>query len=734
MNINFSLLSNNSVYFFKERVLPILTAQQKKIIAIASIAFGCLAAYYIWSHFYSKIQIPKESENNEDFDSIDFQTNKSVHPKKGVDIQAKVFFSPKKEEEFLDSLQDDKEEIQTLNLNNNIYQDEVKDGKSPVRGNIGEDECKDNELNGQGKIVKSNGMIFEGEFKDGTLNGQGKIISRTGMMLEGEFKDGKLNGQGKIVESNGMIFEGEFKDGALNGQGKIIVHTEMILEGEFKDGILNGQGKIILHTGTILEGEFKNGRLNGQGTAILLKGRIEGEFKNNKLNGQGKIILFDGTKVEEGEFKDDKLNGQGKVTFSSGRVEEGEFKDDKLNGQGKVTFSSGRVEEGDFKSNKLYSSIHLQIKTSKPQFTFNSIPPIKSSLQFSDFQNSLLNLSDNLGPTSTGITESYVWYMRKLIFGFSIGQKQKLTEISSHSGIKLKKLKKILQGSTSTIQMGYIARHIDELISQLNSKKCDEIDTKYMDSLQKLQAALQCSLPIALMLHYINSNKIDDQVLEQVANDICEELDQMKPGAQLLLPIESKNHAMLLTFQKMKDDTLLPIFYNTGYGIKNHITTGLRLEDLIDHLNTKRNYYPTYIKYCPIDLKSHQMQFKTMLIDLLNLRNGTEVKKGYSILEATFGKGNKGPTRPAQINGVCSFQVLTEAFKNILGSKSIYNTYKLDLLSSIQEEFQEITDGMKLLMCENDQMKSFYKLHQILLKENQNQIDLTKQKLALIAS
>lgn len=48
MNINFNFLFCHATSLFKESVLPFLTAQQKKILVVASIAFGLLSAYYLF--------------------------------------------------------------------------------------------------------------------------------------------------------------------------------------------------------------------------------------------------------------------------------------------------------------------------------------------------------------------------------------------------------------------------------------------------------------------------------------------------------------------------------------------------------------------------------------------------------------------------------------------------------------------------------------------------------------
>lgn len=66
MNICLNSFSSYSASFLKETILPSLTSQQKKIIVIASIAFGLLAALYVASRccFGST---EKEFEDQQDF-------------------------------------------------------------------------------------------------------------------------------------------------------------------------------------------------------------------------------------------------------------------------------------------------------------------------------------------------------------------------------------------------------------------------------------------------------------------------------------------------------------------------------------------------------------------------------------------------------------------------------------------------------------------------------------------
>jgi hypothetical protein len=61
MNISISSCFNYTA-FFKESILPPLTTQQKKVLAIASLAFGFLAACYLATRYYLKARSLNEHE------------------------------------------------------------------------------------------------------------------------------------------------------------------------------------------------------------------------------------------------------------------------------------------------------------------------------------------------------------------------------------------------------------------------------------------------------------------------------------------------------------------------------------------------------------------------------------------------------------------------------------------------------------------------------------------------
>jgi hypothetical protein len=154
--MNITSISRFDLSFFKEKIFPPLTSQQKKIVLIASAVFGCLAVFWIVCRYK---------------------------------FQAQITDGPGKKS-FLCGLL------------------------------VEEGEFTDNELRGVGKCTYLFGlMIEEGKFHAGELNGYGKCsikIPLVGTIVqEGQFKHGDLNGLGKITFSNKRVEEGIFKNGKL---------------------------------------------------------------------------------------------------------------------------------------------------------------------------------------------------------------------------------------------------------------------------------------------------------------------------------------------------------------------------------------------------------------------------------------------------------------------------------------------------------------------------------------
>ncbi len=72
---------------------------------------------------------------------------------------------------------------------------------------------QNDEKNGNGKEIFSNGNMYEGEYKDDAFL-KGTYTFKSGHKYIGEFLDSKRNGFGKYyLEDGSLYFEGQFKDG-----------------------------------------------------------------------------------------------------------------------------------------------------------------------------------------------------------------------------------------------------------------------------------------------------------------------------------------------------------------------------------------------------------------------------------------------------------------------------------------------------------------------------------------
>jgi hypothetical protein len=162
----------------------------------------------------------------------------------------------------------------------------LKDQVTPIQVTPIKDRVKlmsddDGVLNGNGKRIYPDGSKANGDFKNGKLHGTGTLYMADGTIQKGEFKKGKLHGKGKNdLRWCGMVEEGEFQKGKLEGKGKRIHPDGRIEEGEFKKDMLTGKGKITLKNGRVVEGHFKYGLMNAPGTITDLNGTVyQGELK-----------------------------------------------------------------------------------------------------------------------------------------------------------------------------------------------------------------------------------------------------------------------------------------------------------------------------------------------------------------------------------------------------------------------------------------------------------------------
>ena len=329
MNINFNSFPSYAVSLLRENVLPSLTAQHKKILVIASIAFVFMAACY------------------------------------AVVYHCRCFKFMNHDEGEMEKEKKSDEKVEEELCEDNVLK-QPKTNPTPTLKPLSD---QYGALDGNGTRTLVSGAVLVGEFANGFLNGLGKATWEDKTIEEGYFKNNSLNGTGTRITFGGQVSQGVFKGGILNGPGTITFCDGDVHQGVFENGLLHGYGMKTYVSGEVTEGEFENGFLlktipnlkpksdkfgviTGQGKRTFSDGKIvDGNLEGGKLNGQGKVILADGT-IEEGEFKNGLLNGEGKITLTGTSMSkrkrlEGTFRNGALN-EGMITYCDGRVEKVDY--------------------------------------------------------------------------------------------------------------------------------------------------------------------------------------------------------------------------------------------------------------------------------------------------------------------------------------------------------------------------------------------------
>ncbi len=349
--------------------------------------------------------------------------------------------------------------------------------------------------------------------------------------------------------------------------------------------------------------------------------------------------------------------------------------------------------------------------------------------------NKINSITEKLGFNFEDGNSEYIIYMRKAIFGFSIGQKKKLFRFQSEK-MDAYNLKTTCLGGDTTLQLFYFSFFLEHLF------KSDKMDhsPEYVQGLEKLKSDIDRSLFISLHMH---ERKLQNEMGQEALFD---ELDQMKPGQNLFIPIrtnyakEGISHATLLVFEKLENGNIRPIYYNTNGGSSIELAkkrASLGCDTFIHNFNDRHKgydrslFFPISISFAEINWREKKESIQNMMNNFASIKAQEETN---TILVDNFGIGDAGKPKRIQINGICSFQCLTEAIKDHLETKENYLKFKRDFLSHIQEEFQVITDAMKPLIDSDKEVAALYPLHQQLLNENAKEIEIVKKSLIDIMS
>lgn len=351
---------------------------------------------------------------------------------------------------------------------------------------------------------------------------------------------------------------------------------------------------------------------------------------------------------------------------------------------------------------KTISNQHLPIsEVTSSLFTIPGIPGSPLHTRQVKLMNSI---QSSLGLTEN--KEEHEVYLRKLIFGFSVGQNQTIEEMSRlDPSFNVEELRKILEGGTGLVNMFYVAHYLEQTSTQ-----------------GKLLTDLKRSLPFALRLRAIElmTPISREKNLAQLLSDIKADLAQLKTGEVILLPVGTSEHETLLAFQK-KEGGIETTYYNTGEGIDQNMTTGFKLKALTDFFSAGMSGKYPVKKTFPI---AEISQIEPMLQAVLKNRmeNGS-IEDINTHIRNNLGDGISGEAKDVQLNGVCSFQVLSEAFQDMLGSEKSYLNFQHDFLNHLQNGFEKAIQN-KIPSSELEE-----RFNQKLLMDNQQEINRIGQKL-----
>ncbi|EGR30808.1 MORN repeat protein [Ichthyophthirius multifiliis] len=199
------------------------------------------------------------------------------------------------------------------------------------------------------KSIKGD-LFFEGNYKQDEKNGQGKLIIQDKLQYTGQFLNDKFNGQGILIDSDQNIYEGEFQENQKNGMGKYKTQISNYV-GNFKNDKYEGKGQtVFLKNNDFYCGDFKNGKMHGQGEYQSKNFIYNGEFISDLFNGQGTYQNLENKIIYQGTFSNNCLDSSQEtiIKYQNGDVYKGFVKNWNKHGKGIMCFANGNIAEGDF--------------------------------------------------------------------------------------------------------------------------------------------------------------------------------------------------------------------------------------------------------------------------------------------------------------------------------------------------------------------------------------------------
>lgn len=134
--------------------------------------------------------------------------------------------------------------------------------------------------------ISALGEQYEGTFKQNQREGQGKLLTSTGDQYEGEFARHKMNGNGVMTYADGGVYKGEWEASQRCGNGHMVWAGNDEYEGKWEADRAHGDGLFTHPAGYERDGEWEAGQpvtvaqravvgaWNPPPTEILLEGAV----------------------------------------------------------------------------------------------------------------------------------------------------------------------------------------------------------------------------------------------------------------------------------------------------------------------------------------------------------------------------------------------------------------------------------------------------------------------------
>jgi hypothetical protein len=177
-------------------------------------------------------------------------------------------------------------------------------------------------------VSDKDGSVYVGSFEAGKRSGRGLLVSFSGNHLafiyEGQFQNDQPQGNGRTVFSNGDWFLGHFLDGKACGMGIYRNHTaKCTIEGKFENDQPNGECIEVWDDRSRYEGSYCNGKKHGKGMFVTKHGTLKGEFQNGHFHGEG-MWKSKKDRIYEGQWEQSVLKSPAKIhledTYYEGNI------------------------------------------------------------------------------------------------------------------------------------------------------------------------------------------------------------------------------------------------------------------------------------------------------------------------------------------------------------------------------------------------------------------------------